>query len=308
MHLSLKISVRTLFGSEVAEDADAVRESVSVAFEFLHNRVWSLANLPLWMPTPGNVRFQRAVAGMDEVVYRIIRNRRKSGVEGSDVLSMLLSVRDAETGEPMPDRQIRDEVVTMLVAGHESTAITLAWTLALLSRHPGIERRVVAELNEVPGRPHPGLHGPAEPALPLHGHQGEHAPLPGLLDVQPHPPGGRRGGRAHHPGRLDPHVLLLRHPPSARLLAQPRGGGPRALHPRALGRRPAYSYFPFGGGARQCIGNRLAEFQIQLMLATLLQRYSMHLVPGRKVEPEATLSLRPKGGLWMTLHERAGVS
>lgn len=308
MHLSLEISVRTLFGSDVAEDAETVRQSVTAAFEILHHRVWSLANLPLWMPTPSNLRFQRAVAGMDEVVYRIIRDRRKSGVEGSDVLSMLLSVRDAETGEGMPDRQIRDEVVTMLVAGHESTAITLAWTLALLSRHPGIERRVKAELDEVLGGRTPTftdlpslqyLSMVIKESMRLYPAFWMFTRTPIEDDVI--------GGHAIPAGSVLMFSSYVTHRRND-FWPNPEAVDPERFTPERSAERPAFAYFPFGGGARQCIGNRLAEFQIQLMLATLLQRYSLHLVPGRKLEPEATLSLRPKGGLWMTLHERAGVS
>lgn len=307
MHLSLEIAVRTLFGSEVAEDADAVRRSVSVAFSHLHDKVWSLAPLPLWMPTPGNLRFQRAVASLDEVVYRIIRDRRRSGAEGNDVLSMLLAVRD-ESGERMPDRQVRDEVVTMLVAGHESTAITLAWTLALLSRHPDIERRVCDELD--------GTLGGRLPTF---------ADLPGLSYL---------GMVLKESMRLYPAFWMFTRTPveddevgghtipagSVLLFSSyvthrrpdfwpnPEAVDPERFTPERVAERPAFSYLPFGGGPRQCIGMRLAEFQTQLMLATILQRFGFHLVPGRRLEPEATLSLRPKGGLWMTLHERATIS
>jgi cytochrome P450 len=307
MHLSLEISVRTLFGSDVAEDAEAVRKSVSVAFSHLHEKVWSLAPLPLWMPTPANLRFQRAVASMSDVVYRIIRDRRGSGAEGNDVLSMLLAVRD-ENGERMPDRQVRDEVVTMLVAGHESTAITLAWTLALLSRHPDIERRVCDELD--------GTLGGRTPTF---------ADLPGLSYL---------GMVLKESMRLYPAFWMFTRTPvendelcghtipagsvllfssyvthrRADFWPNPEAVDPERFTPERVAERPPFSYLPFGGGPRQCIGMRLAEFQTQLMLATILQRFGFHLVPGRRLEPEATLSLRPKGGLWMTLHERATIS
>ncbi|HYO13783.1 MAG TPA: cytochrome P450 [Thermoanaerobaculia bacterium] len=307
MHLSLEISVRTLFGSDVAEDADAVRKSVSVAFSHLHEKVWSLAPLPLWMPTPSNLRFQRAVASMDEVVYRIIRDRRRSGAEGNDVLSMLLAVRD-ENGERMPDRQVRDEVVTMLVAGHESTAITLAWTLALLSRHPDIERRVCDELD--------GTLGGRTPTF---------SDLPGLSylgmvlkeSMRLYPAfwmftrtpveDDEVGGHTIPAGSVLLFSSYVTHR-RADFWPNPEAVDPERFTPERIAERPAFSYLPFGGGPRQCIGMRLAEFQTQLMLATILQRFGFHLVPGRRLEPEATLSLRPKGGLWMTLHERANIS
>lgn len=307
LHLSLEIAVRTLFGSDVAEDSEAVRKSVSVAFSHLHEKVWSFAPLPLWMPTPANLRFQRAVASMDEVVYRIIRDRRRSGVEGNDVLSMLLAVRD-ENGERMPDRQVRDEVVTMLVAGHESTAITLAWTLALLSRHPDIERRVCDELDATLGGRLPTF-----------------ADLPGLSylgmvlkeSMRLYPAfwmftrtpveDDEVGGHTIPAGSVLLFSSYVTHR-RADFWPNPEAVDPERFTPERVAERPAFSYLPFGGGPRQCIGMRLAEFQSQLMLATILQRFGFHLVPGRRIEPEATLSLRPKGGLWMTLHERATIS
>lgn len=307
LHLSLEIAVRTLFGSEVAEDAEAIRKSVSVAFSHLHEKVWSLAPLPLWMPTPSNLRFQRAVASLDEVVYRIIRDRRRSGAEGNDVLSMLLAVRD-ESGERMPDRQVRDEVVTMLVAGHESTAITLAWTLALLSRHPDIARRVCDELDETLGGRTPTFSD--LPGLSYLGMVLKESMrlYPAFWMFTRTPVADDEVG-----GHLIPagSVLLFSSYVTHRrpdFWPNPEAVDPERFTPERVAERPAFSYLPFGGGPRQCIGMRLAEFQSQLMLATLLQRFGFHLVPGRRIEPDATLSLRPKGGLWMTLHERATIS
>src|SRR5436305_4333 len=133
MSLLIEVSVKTLFGTDVAGDAATVHETITTAFSILHRRVLSAVPFPWWVPFPRHVRFLRAVAELDQVVYRLIGQRRRSGIEGSDVLSTLLSVRD-EAGGPMPDRQIRDEVVTFLVAGPESTGASLSWALCLLSR------------------------------------------------------------------------------------------------------------------------------------------------------------------------------
>src|SRR4029077_10992515 len=136
----IEVSVKTLFGTEVAGDTETVHETITTAFSILHRRVLSAVPFPWWVPFPRHVRFLRAVAELDKVVYRLIAERRRSGIEGSDMLSTLLSVRD-EAGNPMPDRQIRDEVVTFLVAGHESTGASLSWALYLLSRYPDVMRR-----------------------------------------------------------------------------------------------------------------------------------------------------------------------
>ena len=150
MDVLVEISTQTLFGSDVAGDSATVHQAITTAFSILHRRVLSPLPLPWWVPFPDHVRFLKAVASLEAVVYRIIAERRASGVEGNDVLSTLLSVRD-EAGDPMPDQQIRDEVITMLVAGHESTGTSLAWTLWLLSRYPVVAQRVNEELMEVLG-------------------------------------------------------------------------------------------------------------------------------------------------------------
>lgn len=305
MHLSLEISVKVLFGTEVKDrHAEVVRRSVATAFEYLHNRVWSLAAVPSWMPTPSNLRFQRAIAALDEVIYEIINDKRRTGADGSDVLSMLLGMRDEETGEGMPDRQIRDEVVTMLVAGHESTAITMAWTLYLLSKHAFIERHMQEELDETLGN-----RAPAFADLPKLGY------LSRIIkeSLRLYPPfwmltrspieDDEVGGHTIPAGSVlmcSPYVTH-RNPD---FWPNPEAFDPDRFTPERSAGRPQLAYFPFGGGPRLCIGMRMAEYQITMMLATILQKYSLHLLPGRRVEPEATISLRPKGGLWMTLHER----
>jgi cytochrome P450 len=256
------------------------------------------------VPLPDNIRFNRAVASLEEVVYRIIDERRRSGAEGSDVLSTLLSVRD-EAGEPMPDQQIRDEVVTMLVAGHESTGVSLAWTLSLLSRYPLVERKVREELADVLGGRNPGfqdlpnlryLSMVLKESLRLY-------PPFWLLTRTPLADDELSGHRIPAGSILmfSSYVTQRR----ADFWDNPEAFDPERFSPERSEGRPQFAYFPLGGGPRVCIGNRLAEMQSLLVLATLLQCYSFQAVPGRRVEPAAMLSLRPEGGLWMTLHEKA---
>src|SRR4029077_6816392 len=244
------------------------------------------------------------VAALDDVVYRLIAERRKSGLEGSDVLSTLLGVRD-EAGQPLSDRQIRDEVVTLLVAGHESTGATLSWLVYLLSRYPLVAARVEAELAEV-----------------LSGRTPELQDLPRLKylslvlkeTLRLYPPFWMLTRTP-----LADDVLSGHHVPAGSILMfsayvtqrrpdfwpNPEAFDPERFLPERSEGRPQFAYFPFGGGPRLCIGARLAEMQALLVLAAVLQRYDLHAVQGRRVEPAAMLSLRPPGGRWMTMHDRA---
>jgi cytochrome P450 len=244
MDLAVRVSVETLFGTSVAGDAEKVNQGISTAFSILHQKVLAALPFPWWVPLPANRRFLRAVASLEEVVYRIIQERDESGAEGHDVLSTLLSVRD-EAGERMPARMIRDEVVTMLVAGHESTGITLTWTLYLLSRYPQIARRVEEELAAVLGGRTPGFED--LPKLPYLG-------MVIKESLRLYPPFWLLTRTPRHPP-----LFPLRDPPAARLLAQPGGfrsrplpagacGGTPALRLLSAGRRTAGMYRRAPGG------------------------------------------------------------
>lgn len=302
--LALDLAVKTLFGCEVREQSLAVREAVTVALAYIYERVWSPANLPSWLPTPANRRFQKAIATIDEVVYGLIAERRASGELGGDVLSMLLTVSDEETGEAMPDRQIRDEVVNLMVAGHETTAVAICWTLFLVSQHPDVERRVHEELDTALG-----------------------GNLPTLADIP----------RLSYLGRVlkeslrlyPPFWMFTRSPieddeigghpiPAGSILMvspyvthrhldyweNPEAFDPERFSPERSAGRPLFAYYPFGHGPRQCIGQRMADLECLLVLSMVLQRVRLNQVPGRRVEPHPSLSLRSKGGFFMTLHER----
>jgi len=267
--------------------------------------VWAIAPLPPWVPTAANRRFLAAVAALDAIVHDILAERRRRDPQGQhhgeDVLSMLLAARDEETGEGMTDREIRDEVLTLLVAGHESAALTLTWTLYLASRHGSIERRLHGELDAVLG-----------------GRPAGFADLPKLAYASMF---------LRESMRLYPAFWMFTRTPLAddeiaghRIPAgsivvlssyvthrhrgfwrNPEGVDPERFAPENAALRPPFAYFPFGGGPRQCIGNRLSEYQSLVVLSTIAQRYALHLVPGHPVEAQATLSLRPRHGMRMTL-------
>ncbi|HEX4966007.1 MAG TPA: cytochrome P450 [Thermoanaerobaculia bacterium] len=303
MNLAVRFSVQTLFGTAVAGDAETVDHAVGTAFSILHQRVLSPLPFPWWVPLPGNLRFQRAVASLERVVYRIIAERQASGTLGDDVLSTLLSVRD-ESGQGMPVKMVRDEVVTMLVAGHESTGITLSWTLYLLSRYPQAARRVEEELANVLGGRTPGFEDlPKLTYLGMVLKESLRLYPPFWLLTRTPIEDDEVNGHLIQAGAIllfSPYVTHRR----PDFWPNPEAFDPERFEPEKVAQRPHFAYYPLGGGPRVCIGGRLAEMQATLVLATLLQRYSFHALPGRRVEPAAMLSLRPAGGLWMTLHER----
>jgi cytochrome P450 len=304
MHLSLQIAVKTLFGADVGGHAEAIRAAVSFAFRYLHERVWAIAPLPPWVPTAANRRFLGAVAALDEIVYGIIAERRRSGREGDDVLSMLLAMRDEETGEGMTDREIRDEVMTLLVAGHESTALTLTWTLYLASRHGNIERRLHRELDAALGGRNPGFADVPKLAYASMFLRECMRLYPAFWMFTRTPlADDELGGHRIPAGSVVVLSSYVTHRHRG-FWRNPEGVDPERFAPENAGERPPFAYFPFGGGPRQCIGNRLAEYQTLIVLATIARRYSLHLVAGHPVEPQATLSLRPRHGVRMLLEAR----
>jgi cytochrome P450 len=300
--LTLRIVARTLLSADVGEGDLAIGPSVARLNGYARDAMTSPFMVPLVVPTPRNLSFRRHAAAIDKVVLGIIAERRKTGVDQGDLLSMLMDAQDAETGERMTDRQLRDEIMTIFLAGHETTASTLAWTLWLLSLHPDVMRRVQAELaRELGGR---------APAL------GDLPRLPFLQQtvkeaMRLFPPAWAIGRRAIEDDvvgdyRVPAGALVMvspwvthRHPA---LWSNPEGFDPDRFAPEHERARPKYAYFPFGGGPRLCIGNNFAMMEAEIVLANLLQRFSPALVPGHPVEPDPMVTLRPRHGIRMHLH------
>ncbi len=308
--LTLAIAARTLFSTDVSGAAEAIGQGLTVAQTYIDHRLNYPLSLPLFVPTPRNLRFKRARRKLDQVVYGIIEQRRKAplhhkecaGNEG-DLLSMLLAARDEETGEGMTDRQLRDEVMTFLMAGHETTAVALSWTWYLLSKHPDVARRLRAELEQV-----------------LAGRTPRYEDLPNLRytrmvieeSMRLYPPvwGAMRTALAedeiggyHVPAKST--VVLTqwvthRHPA---FWENPEGFDPERFTPENAAKRPRHAYFPFLAGPHQCIGNDFALMEATLVLAMIAQCFCVELLPGRPVEPKPLLTLRPAGGVWVRLRE-----
>src|SRR5260221_5238886 len=304
MRLTLRIVGEALFTIDLSNEADTVGQAFTAVRTLLSDYVLNPFP-PLGFPTPRNRRLQAAICSLDSVVQVIINERRKPDTDTGDLLSMLMLARDEETGEGMNDRQLRDEVMTLLLAGHETTSNALTWTWYLLSQHPDVERRLHTELEEVLGGNLPTVehlpnlqytHMVIEEALRLY------QPVFGF---------GRKAigedvlGGYYVPANtniwLSPYVTH-RHPD---FWENPEMFNPARFSPERYANLPHFAHFPFGGGPRLCIGSNFAMMEAQLILATIAQSYRLKLLPGHMVEPEVLLTVRPRNGLPMTLERIA---
>jgi cytochrome P450 len=297
--LTMSVVARTLFSADLWDEADEVAGGLDEALAALAARVRSpQVLLPRGLPTPTHRRLWRARRRIDAIVYRIIAVRRASGEDGDDLLGMLLAARD-ETGAPLPNRQVRDEVMTILVGGYETAADLLTCAWALLTRHPEAEATLHAELQQVlAGR------APTVADLPQLRYAGWII-SEALRLYPPAPALGREVTEAFTLG--DYHVakgtdllvsqwVMHRDP---RYFSAPDQFLPERWADDLAGQLPRFAYFPFGGGPRICIGNTFAIMEMTLILATIAQQYRLELLDERPIVMETLPTLRPRGGLRM---------
>ncbi len=306
MRLTLSIVGKTLFDTEVESEADEVGGALTQILELFQMLLLPYSEYLEKLPLPANRRFLRARAKLDAVIYRIINERRASGTDRGDLLSMLLLAQDEEGDMGgMTDEQLRDEALTIFLAGHETTANALSWTWYLLSQNPEAEARLHAELDAVlqDGRM------PTVEDLP----QLRYTEMVLAESMRLYPPAwvvGRLaikdyavGDYVAEPGTLILISQYVMHRDS-RFFPEPLRFDPERFAPEAKEARPAYAYFPFGGGARRCIGEGFAWMEGTLLIAAIARRWRMRLVPGHAVVAHPRITLRPKHGILMTLEER----
>jgi cytochrome P450 len=297
MRLTLEIVGKALFDAELAGDASAVGEALTFSMRQMMDGMVRLVPTPPVVPTPGNLRLRHAVKRLDEIVYGMIRERRASGVDHGDMLGMLLATRDADDGTGLTDREVRDQAMTILLAGHETTANALAWTFYLLGQNPEIRQKVEHEVDTV-------LEGRAATMADL-------PKLPYALQVvkeamRLYPPAymiGRRATRELTIGEsrvpknqvVIVNVIGIHRRPEA--FPDPERFDPDRFTPEREKALPPHAYIPFGAGPRICIGNHFALMEGQLVLATLAQKIRFELLSKAPVETDPLVTLRPKGGL-----------
>jgi cytochrome P450 len=306
MRLTRTVVLRALLGADLGPFADELDAAWIVINEYVGESFWSLGITNRW-PTRSYRRFQTARRVLQGAVVHAIAVRRRNPTGAADLLSMLLSARDEETGEAMTDEQLRVEVTTFLLAGQETTSLALTWVWFLLSEHPPARRRLEAEIDTIlRGRP------------PEYGDLEHLSYVRRVIDegMRLYPPAwgfsrqaladDELGGFRLPRGWLAFVIPYVLHRLPA-FWPDPESFEPDRFLPEASAERPRFVYLPFGAGPRQCIGNHFALIEAHLIVATLAQRYRLHLVPGHPVEPRPLITLRPRFGMPMIVERRTPV-
>ncbi|MGP0074405.1 MAG: cytochrome P450 [Bryobacteraceae bacterium] len=303
--LTLSIVAKTLFSADVEREAMEIGAAMTSIVQMFRLLVMPYSEYLEKLPLPSVRRFEQAQARLDATIYGLIRERRSSGVDTGDLLSMLLLAQDEDKdGGGMTDQQVRDEALTLFLAGHETVANALTWTWYLLSQHPEVERRLHDEIDAVlDNRP------PEFADLP----QLRYAEMILAEAMRLYPPAWAIGRKAIGPFKLGDFEIpadsiCIASPYAthhdARWFPDPDKFDPERWTPEAREARPKFSYFPFGGGLRVCIGERFAWMEGVIVMAALAQKWRFHLAPGQQVEPLPVLTLRVKNGLRMIAEPR----
>jgi cytochrome P450 len=299
MRLTFTVVGRALFGADLSADVAAVERSATVVMGHLWQRLVAIVNPPDWLPTPRNRRFRRALRRLDEVVYRVIRDRRGGAATG--LLAQFALRRDDETGAGLTEEQLRNETITLLLAGHETTANALTWTWYLLSQHPEAADRVRAEVTAVLGE-----RTPTADDLPKLVHTSRVVReamrlYPPIWIMERRVLADDEVGGFHIAAGtsllLSPFVTH-RHPD---FWDRPDEFDPERFAPERTASRHPYAYFPFGGGQRLCIGNHFAMAEALVIVAMAAREFRLELAAGQKVVPQPGITLRVRDGLRVQL-------
>lgn len=304
MRLTMSVISRSMFGLDISEEFAEAGQALINILDFTAARTMAMIDPPLFIPTPANRRYKQSIHTVDSLLYKIIRQRRQQP-PGDDLLWLLMNAKDEETGQTMDEKQLRDEVLITFFAGHETTALLLTWTWYMLAGHPEVEETLHAELGQVLGGRPPALQDLSnlpytrmvlDETLRLYSPvaiiardpvaddeiDGYHIPAGSLMVVTPY--------------------ITHRHP---EYWSDPDAFDPQRFRPEEVEKRPRYAYFPFGAGARICIGMHFALLEGTLVLADVAQRYRLAALPGAKpLGTEYVGTLRPAGDLLMTLQPR----
>jgi len=304
MHLTLNIASQSLFTTNLDSEIEIIREALEVGREYSVDRAWSIIRLPEEIPTPRNRRYSKALGKFHRIIDHMIAARRRAPERIADLLTMLMEARD-EHGEAMSDKQLRDEVATLLTAGHETTSLALSWACYLLARHPEVAERICAEIQFLNGR------APAYEDL----FRLKYTRMVIEEIMRLYPPVWALSRTAIEEdeigGYLIPagsEILIFpyvthRHPKWWR---EPDQFCPERFSPENISGRPRYAYLPFGGGPRTCVGLNFAMTEIQVVLALLLQRFRLEPAShDDTVRLDPSVTLRPLPGVRVNLKFRS---
>lgn len=297
MALTLQIVGKTLLNADVLSEAKNVGDSLGFLLRAVNIRTRTPVLLPLWVPTPHHQKIKSAVSSINKVLDKIFDDRRIHPSSRYDMLSMLMEARYEDTGEPMDNKQLRDEVMTIFVAGHETTANALSWTLYLLMKNPESMLKCREEVAKV-------LNG----RTPVFDDLVHLKYLTMCIDesMRIYPPAWVIGRKTIKPDVIGKYKIPAGHniliSPYAlhrdeRYWPEPLKFMPERFTPEAIKNRPKNSYLPFGAGPRMCIGNNFAIMEMQVVLVMILQNFNIELLSGQEVIPEPLITLRPGNGI-----------
>ena len=297
--VTLDIVAAALFSTNVSDKMEVIRNSLTVANEFAISRIKHPIAWPLWMPVKANREFRKAGLELDSVIYNFIESRRKEKEKPNDLLSMLMDAVDEETGECMSDLQLRDECMTIFLAGHETTSLALSWFWMLMEQNPEEEQKLCNELKIVLDGRTPGF-----------------ADIPRLKytkqlieeTMRLYPPAWTIGRKSLAADEIDGYkiapaqnMMLMtyhvhRHPD---YWEEPDKFSPERFSDENAKNIKKFAYFPFGGGPRLCIGNSFAMMEMQIVIATLAQRFKFRRTETHEIEKDPLVTMRPKNGIKM---------
>ncbi|HEX2618922.1 MAG TPA: cytochrome P450, partial [Phototrophicaceae bacterium] len=301
-HITRDIVTKTLFNADVSAESQRIGEIIQVLQEMAYREMTSLIVLPDWLPHKRHE--QQAMHEIDTIIHRIIAERRVSdNQDQGDLLSMLLLARD-DNGQGMTDQEVRDEAMTLFIAGHETTATALTWAWYLIATHPEVEAKLLVEVDALGGKTLTFEDVPKlSYTLQIFKETMRLYPPTWILSRQVAEPTELNGYPIKSGSLVHMFPFVLHRDP--RFFDQPLKFDPERFAPGREETITPYAYLPFGGGPRVCIGNSFAMMEVQLLMATILQRYRLTLVPGQgEPELEPLIVLQPKGGIHMQLEPR----
>jgi len=301
MRLSLDMVLRSLFNVRLDQEFSEIYDALTTILTDTEERFWSYLSLPRWMPTPHNLRFRQALQVLDDFVYGIIEERRRNPQGHSDLLTLLLAAAERQPSSKAGDKLLRDQVLSIILAGHDTTANSLAWSWILLSRHADVASRLKEEVDRVLG-----------PRLLSFEDVPQLTYTKMVFDevLRLYPPLWTFSRTAQADDRLGAHripkgtnVMLCAYAVHRRpsLWSNPEGFDPERFNPGKTPEHDRFAYIPFGGGPRRCLGARFAALEATIALSMIAQVFRLELVPGQRIEAEPMITLRPSDDARMVL-------
>jgi cytochrome P450 len=294
MRLTLKNVGMALFGIDISEQSSKIGPNLIKAFQHARYKLNAPIALPEWLPTKENKDFKVALSALDEVVWEIIAEHKNTSTSSSDLLGMLIAAQDADTGERMTDKQLRDEVITLLIAGHDTVGAALSWAFILLSQNRDKRKMLNDQVRQLRGKYPEWADMTAMPYVKQ------------VFDesMRLYPPAWGQPREALEDDIVEGYLIekgqmislcqFMTHR-DPRFWSEPEKFFPERFADGSEAHRPKFAYFPFGGGSRMCIGNNFATMEAMLAIAAIVQKYDLDLVPDQKIDMDLTFTLKPKG-------------